>query len=119
MEQLAMKTKNMKLLNDGRYRLTLPEDIRSIFTKALIEYRKQQLIYDHEMMLADEVIEALQKEQTKLRKSEFFLLFSKEVQRHVEANTQTYIHGWLNLDEVKRKMIQQNRRTLPSNNLLS
>jgi hypothetical protein len=110
-----MKTKNLKLLDDGRYRLNLPEDIRGILTKALIDYRKSQLIYDHEMMLADEVIEALQKEQTKLRKSEFFLLFSKEVQRHVEANTQTYIASLLNLDEAKRQMIQQNRRTLLSN----
>lgn len=114
-----MKTKNLKLLNDGRYKLSLPEDIRGILTKALIEYSKKHLIYDHEIMLADEVIESLQKEQIKLRKSEFFLLFSKEVQRHVETNTQTYIHGWLNLDEAKRQMIQQNRRKLPNTNLLT
>ena len=114
-----MKTKNLKLLNDGRYKLSLPEDIRGIFIKALIEYSKKHLIYDHEIMLADEVSESLQKEQIKLRKSEFFLLFSKEVQRHVETNTQTYIHGWLNLDEAKRQMIQQNRRKLPNTNLLT
>lgn len=114
-----MKTKNLKLLNDGRYKLTLPEDIRGIFTKALIDYRKKQLIYDHEIMLADEVMEALQKEQIKLRKSEFFLLFSKEVQRHVEANTQTYIASLLNMDEAKRQMIQNNRRKLPNTNLLT
>jgi hypothetical protein len=114
-----MKTKNLKLLNDGRYRLNLPEDIRGIFTKALIDYRKKQLIYDHEMMLADEVMEALQKEQIKLRKSEFFLLFSKEVQRHVGEHTQTYIASLLNMDEVKRQMIQNNRRKLPNTSLLS
>ncbi len=114
-----MKTKNLKLLNDGRYRLNLPEDIRGIFTKALIEYSKKHLIYDHEIMLADEVIEALQKEQIKLRKSEFFLLFSKEVQRHVEAHTQTYIASLLNMDEAKRQIMQQAYRKLPRTNLLS
>lgn len=110
-----MKTKNLKLLNDGRYRLKLPAEIREVFINALVAYRKQYLIQPHEMMLADELIEALQKEQTRLRKSEFFLLFSKAVQHFVEAETQTYINSWLNLDEVKRQMIQQNHRTLPSN----
>lgn len=114
-----MKTKNFKLLKDGRYRLILPEDIQAILINALVKYRKESLIYPHEMMLADEITEALQKEEIKLRKSEFFLLFSKEVQRHVKFETQTYINAWLNLDEVKRQLIQNNRRKLPNNNLLS
>lgn len=113
-----MKTKNLKLLKDGRYRLILPQDIQQIFIDSLIAFRKQPLIQAHETILADEVIEALQKEQIKLRKSEFFLLFSKQVQHFVENKTQVYINAWLNLDEVKRQMIAQNRNALPNRQLL-
>lgn len=108
-----MAKQNFKELNDGRYKLILPDDIVEIFLKAIIAYRKQPLIAVHEMMLADELFEAMQKEQIKLRKSEFFLLFSSQVQIHINESTQNYVNSWLNLDEAKRQMTAKNRRRLP------
>lgn len=109
---------NFKELKDGRYRLILPDDLRKILIDATTRYRNQVNIQAHETCLADEAIMALCKESIKLRRSEFFLIFSKGVQKSVEGSTQIYINHWLNLDEVKRQMIQQSRRMVQQRNLL-
>ena len=113
-----MAKQNFKELNDGRYRIILAEDTRQILIDATNKYRNKLNIHAHETCLADEAIIALSKEVIKLRRSEFFLIFSRGVQEHVEPGTQMYLNSWLNLDEVKRQIIQQSRLMVQKRNLL-
>lgn len=97
-----MAKQNFKELSDGRYRLTIPEDVRQILINSLTAHGKEIGLRSHEVCLLYETLAALNKEVIKLRKSEFFLLFSEQVQVRVAESTQTYINALLNLDEVKR-----------------
>jgi hypothetical protein len=97
-----MAKQNFKELSDGRYRLTVPEDIRQILISALAAHGKDFGLKSHESCLLYETLAALNNEVIKLRKSEFFLLFSQQVQVRVPETTQNYINALLNLDEVKR-----------------
>ena len=99
-----MTSTNFKELKDGRYRLRLPVDVRDGLVKVLVNQSMMNPpIY--ELCLLQETIVALQKEEIKLRKSEFFYLFSDKIQAKVSPETQHFIMAWLDLDEVKRKML--------------
>lgn len=99
-------TKNFKALKDGRYRLKLSDEIRNILVGALAQHLLI-CMHTYEYYLCEELIQAMQKEEIKLRRSEFFLLFSRNVQRMIPEGTQTYISAWIEMDEVKRQMAQK------------
>lgn len=99
-----MAKQNFKELEDGRYRLNLPEDIRQVLIDAIHNYRKSIDVKMHENFLADEAITALSKTIVKMRKSEFFLVFSAAVQCRIDEGTQNLIHALLDIDKVARKM---------------
>jgi len=101
-----IKTKNFKEGKDGKYRIKISNEVKDILSIAVSNY----LMYaakPHEFFLAEELIEALEQQEIKLWRSEFFLLFSYEVQRFVPETTQNYIAACLDIDEVKRQMVQQ------------
>ena len=105
-----MTSTTFKELKDGRYRVRLPPDILHILLEALVKRSKYTHRPAFEQCLLHETMQALQKEEIRLRKSEFFFLFSEEVQLHVETETQRYINAWLNLDEVKRQALEPAKR---------
>lgn len=100
---------NIKIIKDGRFKLVLPNDVREIFTKALmVNYQ----IHEGEepeyyLSLIDETVLALQQENIRLTKSQFFLLFDELTQRHVDSFTQQYVSSYLEIDEFKRTLIQR------------
>jgi len=99
-------TKNFKELKNGRYRLKLTDEIRNILIGALSQHL-MICMHTYEYYLTKELIEALQQPEIKLRRSEFFLLFTRHVQVMIPEATQTYISAYLEMDEVKRQMAQQ------------
>lgn len=99
-------TKNFKELKDGRFRLKLSDEIKKILISVLSQY-SLICMKTYEYYLTLELIEAMEKPEIKLRRSEFFLLFSVPVQRVIPEATQTYISAWLEMDEIKRQMAQE------------
>jgi len=99
-----IKTKNFKEQKDGRYKITLADDVRKILIGRAADYLRTMPTRSYEYFLTAELIEALERETIKLRKSEFFLLFSPQMQKMIPETTQRYISAVLELDEVKRQM---------------
>ena len=108
-----MTSTTFKELKDGRYRLKLTYDILHILLGALVKRAQSPGLPAYEQCLLHETMQALQKEEIRLRKSEFFLLFSRKVQIHVEEETQQFINAWLKLDEVKRQALEPAKRFSP------
>lgn len=100
-----MTSTNFKELKDGRYRLRLPVDVRDGLVKVLKNHLHNRMP-SYELCLLLETLDSIQKEEIKLRKSEFFYLFSEAVQIKVEPETQQYISSILNFDEVYRKSLK-------------
>lgn len=95
-------TKNFKELKDGRFRLKLSDEIRKILIGTVHAYAVI-CMKTYEFYLTMELIEALEKPEIKLRRSEFFLLFSHPVIRMIPEPTQIYLNAWLDVDEIKRQ----------------
>ena len=104
-----IKTKNFKEQKDGRYKIIIADDLRKILIGRAADYLRSMPTRSYEYFLAIELIEALERETIKLRKSEFFLLFSPQMQKLIPEGTQQYISAVLDLDEVKRQMYRVNR----------
>ena len=105
-----MTSTTFKELKDGRYRLRLPPDILHILRSTLAKIAQYPYLPVYEHCLIQETAQALQKGEIKLRKSEFFFLFSSNVQIHVEEGTQRYIKALLNVDEIRRKAMDPAKR---------
>jgi len=79
----------------------------------LVKMSQYPYLPSYEQCLIQETMQALQKDEIKLRKSEFFFLFSSNVQIHVEEGTQRYIKALLNVDEIRRKAMDPAKRYTP------
>lgn len=99
---------NIKLLDNGlKVRIKLDEEYRLYLIKALQDRANQDIWTEYEMALTYEAMNALDKSPTRLRLSEFLLVFDQSTMVFIKPDTQRLIRIVLEIDRFLQSQIPQ------------
>jgi hypothetical protein len=103
MEQRGM---NIKLLENGlKVRIKLAEEYRHYLIQALQSRAKQDIWPEYDLALTYEAMTALDKSPTRLRLSEFLLVFDDSTMCFINFDTQRLIRDYLDIDRFLQSRI--------------